>query len=310
MIRRHRGLTPILFCTAAFAQQDDALVVTALRDPVQKSYRRMIDGEALFEARRRELAPGASLRFRLIPRRPDARLDDIQLKVESESVVLPVKLAADRTFVLELNRTALREDARVLPNRKAGTMTWRADVRTPGLPSDVRRLGDLRLECEVGMESGLISNYPSGFFGWLEEMFGPKGPDFCSRPAPRYLFFAERPIWNVTLVDGARRESIPVERLYAGATRDPKWKEDRFCDCQAIFERTYFAPLGDAGWSNDTRLEFEYMGPGEPSEISRDLVRAVLGEGTALAFPNGYEVRSYPGLTLLFDPSGVLASAR
>jgi hypothetical protein len=309
MIRRLCALA-LLAASGAAAAQDDAIVVTALRDPVQKSYRKMINGEALFEARRRELAPGATLRFKLIPRRPDTTLDDIQLKVESESVVLPVKLAADRTFVLQLNRTALREDAKVLPNRKAGTMTWRADVRTPGLPPDVRRLGDLRLECEVGMESGLISNYPSGFFGWLEELFGTKGPEFCSRPAPRYLFFTERPIWNVTLVDGARRESIPLERLYAGATQDPKWKEDRFCDCQAIFERTYFAPLGDASWSNDTLLEFESMDRGDPSEITRDLVRAVLGEGVVLPFAHGYEVWSYPGLTLLFDPARTLAKAR
>jgi hypothetical protein len=37
------------------------------------------------------------------------------------------------------------------------------------------------------------------------------------------VFFAERPIWSVTLVDGERRETLPVDRLYAGATRDPDW---------------------------------------------------------------------------------------
>ena len=108
------------------------------------------------------------------------------------------------------------------------------------------------------MKSGLISNYPAGFFGWLEELIG-KGPEFCHRPAPRYLFFAEQPIWSVTLVDGERREVLPVDLLYAGAARDPKWKEDRHCDCRVLFDRTYFVPLGDQSWPDDTRVVIEYM---------------------------------------------------
>ena len=145
-----------------------------------------------------------------------------------------------------------------MPNRKAGTLTWRADVRTPGLPPDTRRLGDLRLECEVGMKSGLISNYPRGFFGWIDELLrGTRA--YCHRAAPRYLFFAERPIWSVTLVDGERREVLPVDMLYAGATKDPDWKKDQHCDCEALFDHTYFVPLGDASWPDDTLVQIEYM---------------------------------------------------
>lgn len=110
------------------------------------------------------------------------------------------------------------------------------------------------------MKSGLISNYPRGFFGWLDEMISQK-PSYCHRPAPRYLFFAEQPIFSVTLVDGARREVLPVDMLYGGAARDPKWKQDRYCDCEALFDRAYFVPLGDTSWPDDTRVEIEYMEP-------------------------------------------------
>jgi hypothetical protein len=293
-------------CGAALAQ--DAVVVTAVRDPVTKPYRKMVDGLELFE-QRRQLAPDAALRFKLLPRKPGVAMEGVELEVGDT----PLKVAADRTFALVRDPVALRENAKVMPNRKSGTMTWRADVRTPGLPPHVRRLGDLRLECEVGMKTGLISNYPSGFFSWLEELLGT-GPEFCHRAAPRYLFFAERPIFGITLVHGARREAVPIERLYAGATRDPDWKKDRYCDCAVLFDRTYFVPLGDASWPDDTRVEIEYMDGGQAGEMSgevtREIARAVLGETLVLDFASGYEVWLYGDLVLLFDPAGMLTKAR
>lgn len=250
------ALVLLATCGAA-AAQDDAVVVTAVRDPVKKSYRRMLEGAQLF-AERKHLAPRAELRFKLIPRKPGARIEGTELAVEGESVSIPVKVAPDRTFTLERNRTALKENAQVMPNRKAGTMTWRAEVRTPGLPPDTRRLGDLRLECEVGMKAGLISNYPAGFFGWLDSLIA-NNADYCRRTVPRYLFFAEYPLFNVTLVHGGRSEALPVDLLYGGATRDPDWKKDRHCDCEALFDRAYFVPLGDESWPDDTLVVLEYM---------------------------------------------------
>ncbi len=246
----------LAFFGAALAQ-NDAVVVTAVRDPVKKSYRKMLDGAALFEERR-HLAPAAALRFKLLPRKEGTPMEGVQLEVASDSMAIPLRVGKDQTFVLERNRTALKENAQVMPNRKAGTMTWRADVRTPGLPPNTRRLGDLRLECEVGMKSGLISHYPRGFFGWLDELI-VKNPSYCHRPAPRYLFFAERPLFSVTLIDGERREVLPVDMLYAGASRDPDWKKDRYCDCEVLFDHAYFVPLGDTSWPDSTLVELEYM---------------------------------------------------
>ena len=248
-------------CSPVVAQSParDAVVMSAVRDPVTKSYRKMIDGAARFDERR-HLAPAAELRFKLIPRKPDAALEGVVVKVEGDSIVIPLNVAPDQTFTLEKNRTALKENAEVTPNRRAGSMTWRADVRTPGLPPQTRRLGDLRLECEVGMTAGLISNYPRGFFGWLDELV-TKNADYCRRPTPRYLYFAEHPLFSVTLVHGERREVLPVDLLYGGAARDPGWKKDKNCDCEAMFDRVYFVPLGDTSWPDDTLVELEYMGP-------------------------------------------------
>ena len=229
-----------------------------MRDPVDKPYRRMVEGMELFE-KRHALAPKAELRFKLLPRHRDTDMRDIRLEIVGDSFTTPVAVAPDQTFTLERRAIALKEKASVQPNRKAKSMTWRAEIRTPGLPSGTRRLGDLRLECEVGMQSGLISNYRPFLFGLLDP-FLREGPEYCHRAAPRYLFFAERPIFSVTLVAGERREVLPVDRMYGSASRQADWKDDLpYCDCEVLMDRAYFMPLGDASWPDDTRVEFEYM---------------------------------------------------
>jgi hypothetical protein len=244
-------------CGAAFAQSD-AVVVTGLRNPVAKSYRRMVAGMELFE-KRHHLAPAASLRFKLLPRNRQTKMEGITLDIEGRSFATPLEVAPDHSFALQRHAVALKENASVMPNRKAGTMTWRAEIRTPGLPPNTRRLGDLRLECEVGMEARLISNYRRSLFGWINEVL-PDGPTYCHRAEPRYLFFADRPLFSVTLVAGARRQVLSVDRLYGGASRDPQWKEDLpYCDCEVLMDRAYFLPLGDASWPDDTLVQFEYM---------------------------------------------------
>ena len=140
-------------------------------------------------------------------------------------------------------------------------MTWRTEIRTPGLPPDTRRLGDLRLECLVGLEADLISNMRP-LLGWIVR-FVVGTFDYCNRREPQYLFFAERPLFSVTMIAGSRKEVLPVDRLYGGATADPDFKTDLpYCDCEVLLDRTYFLPLGDRSWPDDTLIVFEYMEDG------------------------------------------------
>jgi hypothetical protein len=244
------------FSTAAIAQQSPVATVnvTSTRDPVDKSYRKMIQGMERFE-RERALAPAASLRFRLLPRTPDVKMEGITLRVAGDTVTLPVPVAPDNSFVLPRNEQALREDAAVLANRKTTSMTWRAAINTPGLPPGTRRLGDLRLECRVGVEAGLVSN-SSPLFGWIGDVL--TGPDqVCNSPNGNYLFFAERPIFSVRLRSGGRVEELPFKMLYHGGEKTPA--DLPFCDCQVLLDRTYFAPIWDRSWPDDTIVEFAYM---------------------------------------------------
>jgi hypothetical protein len=228
--------------------------VPSTRDPVDKSYRKMINGMERFE-RDHALAPQATLRFQLLPRTPRVDMHGITLRIAGDRVTVPVPVAPDNTFVLPRNEQALREDAALLANRKTTSMTWRAQVLSPGVPAGMRRLGDLRLECLVGMEAGLVSN-SSPLFGWLANALS--GADkVCNSPDGNYLFFADRPLFSVTLHAGNRTEVLPFKMLYAGGDQTPEMLP--FCDCQVLVDRTYYVPIWDRNWPDDTLVEFEYM---------------------------------------------------
>ena len=209
--------------------------------------------------RERAHAPNATLRFRLLPRLPNTKMDGITLRVAGDSISIPVPVAADNSFTIQRNQKAWDQDAAVLANRKTTSMTWRAWVQTPGLPPGVRRLGDLRLECKVGMDAGLVSN-TSPTFAWLNNMLNSTDK-VCGSAEGNYLFFADRPIFGVTLHAAGRMEVLPFAMLYSGG------KETReslpYCDCQVMLDRSYFAPIWDPSWPDDTLITFEYMNDAE-----------------------------------------------
>jgi hypothetical protein len=224
------------------------------RDPVDKSYRKMIKGMERFE-REHALAPNAGLRFQLLPRAPTVKMTGITLKVIGDNMTIQVPVADGNSFVLPRNEQALREDAAVVANRKTTSMTWRASVVTPGLPPGTRRLGDLRLECYVGMEAGLISN-SSPLFGWISDAL-TTADQVCNSPRGNYLFFTDRPLFSVKLHAGNRTEVLPFKMLYAGGEQTGDML--KYCDCQVLLDRSYYAPIWDKGWPDDTLVEFEYM---------------------------------------------------
>lgn len=239
---------------AQAAGQPATVTVQSTRDPVDKSYRKMIKGMERFE-RERALAPNAPLRFQLLPRLPTVDMHGITLRIAGDTVSVPVPVAPDNSFVLPRVDAALREDAAVVANRKTTSMTWRAQIITPGLPPGTRRLGDMRLECLVGVEAGLVSN-SSPLFGWISNVLTTP-EQVCNSPNGNYLFFAERPVFAVRLRAGNRVETLPFSMLYAGGEQTRA--DLQYCDCQAMLDRTFYAPIWDKSWPDDTLVEFEYM---------------------------------------------------
>jgi len=226
-----------------FAGDDDmpntsaeAVVVSGSKDPDWKTYRAFTAGLDTFDEQHR-LAPAAALRFVLLPKAATASLQDIKLRIAGDTLSIPVPVDADGTFTVPRSDAATQEDAELFLNRKPGTFRWRPDIRSPGVPANARRLGDLRLECAVRWA---VEQYETPYV--IRKLFDAAGqPCLTSRIKVDYI--APRAIAAMYLVHNGRRGKLPDNLLESGG-------------------KVYLAPVHDASWPDEALLEFEFQGTG------------------------------------------------
>ena len=259
-VKTHRNWLPLLgalLCGAgqAMAQEAPQVVkIEAVRDVDEVPYRKFYQGMQVFAANR-QLAPGATLRFRLYPRARHASFKDLVVTLVAGKTEMPVELDANQSFALPMDARLAAQDAVVMTNKKDGTYAWRVDIRTPGLPPDTRRLGDLRLECRVDMKGAELRRMvrdPS-----IMALVATGDP--CTYRTFQNPFFADRPVFNVTLVHGTRREAIAGEWMYANSARLLPEAGYALVDWGHARDRQYVPAIFDASWPDDTLVEFEYM---------------------------------------------------
>ena len=259
-----RGLASVIVASlawmhpaaAAAPPTQEALQVVEVSGKVperdEKSYRDLLAGMDRF-ATGEGAAPGATLRFKVLPRRDGVAMDSLALQIVGEHTRIAVPLAADHTFVLPVDAAAARDNAMVRFNRSPGSLAWRAEIRSPGVPADARRLGDLLLECRVALAADLLA-----FIHHPINMLVVKLADPCRSMPVNVFSFAERPLFGVTLVAGQRRRMLPATMLH-GPTVVPLPAME---DWLFLRERVYlvkFKSLYDQQWPDDTLVQFDYM---------------------------------------------------
>ena len=185
----------------------------------------------------RHLAPNASLKFRLSKRadKPGnySIWDGLTLRLAGNETSTPVPIAADGTFVLPRSEEAFDDDAELIFNQKKSSALFWVETRTPGVPANARRLGDLRLECKVLIAMGK-KELNFAMRATYTTMLGTT--DWCS--AKRARVGSPLPDWamSATFVHGSLREPMPpTSTMFNG-------------------------PIQDKAWPNDALLEFEYWG--------------------------------------------------
>lgn len=227
--------------------------VSANRDDRdEKSYRKILDGVSVFE-RDHQLAPGATLRFKLLPREAGVNLQGLTLQIRGDHIKIAIPLDKDLVFELPRNVDAANVDAVVISNRRAKSLTWRAEIRSPGVPANARRLGDLLLECKVCMAADLVAYVATPINVMITKLADP-----CRSLPINMFYFTDRPLFSVTLVHGKRRTVLPAAQLHGPAMpvlaslQDWSFLRDRAFILQ-------FKPLYDQNWPDDTLLQFDYM---------------------------------------------------
>lgn len=221
----------------------------------KKTLAQLFKAEALFE-KHRALAPLATLKFKVYARTQADTAPSLDLGLMVPGGRQPLHLDAQDRFVIDPAWRQLDDATEVRSRLADGRVTWRPDIRTPGLPEGERRLGDLRLQCRVAFNSGVARS--ALVFGFL-----PSLSDGCGHAAWSSSNFADQPVFAVTLVHGERRLTLSGRLLHGLRDRGG----ERYDWGYSLRERMFRFPMGDTQWPDDTRVLFESIeDPPSPPE--------------------------------------------
>ncbi|WP_147330400.1 MULTISPECIES: hypothetical protein [unclassified Duganella] len=215
---------------AADAEAPQVVEVGGVKNPELKSYKVMLKGVDAFEEHR-QYAPAAPMKFKLVSTTPGGSVDGVTLRIAGDNTSENVPVAADGTFVLPRIQAAIDDKADLVTNKKKSLVRWRGDIHTPGVPSNARRLGDLRMECEIAWAvnkdelSFLIRNGLALAGG------------VCHIKSVQLNYQAPLNATGVTLVSGDRRQTLPFI---------------------AKKKNVFAPPLADTSWDDESLIEYEF----------------------------------------------------
>jgi hypothetical protein len=206
--------------------------VAGIADPEMRTYRNVAAGLDAFDTHR-ALAPLATLRFRMrhADGAPANAADGLQLRLASDDGSFQENVPIDAAGLLTVARSqaAYDADATFILNRKNGQYTGHPEVRTTGLPDNVRRLGDLRLECRVTIA---IVKDQMPFLAKAAINTLMLGSDWCAKQDFNYGVMAARRDVRAVLRDGERSRTLETHG----------WN--------------VMVPIGDTGWPDDALVQF------------------------------------------------------
>ena len=250
------ALGALLLCGSLAAAEEkpvrelEPVHVNAMRNPEVRKYTVLLAGMDAFD-RHRRLAPAAErLQFRLSTQDKDESTQPLSVRLVGEDGFnMPIALDADRRFVVPRSEAAEDAESELELNRKRRVYRTEPDIRTPGLPANQRRLGDLRLECKVSVAMAkeeiptllaltintiILRTDWCGFFGDPED-FRWEG---VSKKA-HFPYRADQPLLAAVLIDGNRSAKLQVKG------------------------KTFQVPIGNLTWSDDALVELTYERPAE-----------------------------------------------
>jgi len=226
----------------------ESIHVNAIRNPEVRKYKAIVAGLDAFE-RHHSMAPKAeALRFRVERRAwtdktPKPGEAPLALRLAGrDDFVLPLVLNDAFETIVPRSSAALAADSELVLNRKRRMYRVTPLVRSPGLPENVRRLGDLRLECHVMVAIGKEE------LGLMRTLFvnsvllTPNWCNFFNAEREGFQFDTPERLARATLREGDRTKDLPVEgRSFRTAMNDPAWGDD------ALIELAFEPVTGTAG---------------------------------------------------------------
>ena len=187
---------PILTASAQAENKDSStsrVEVSSQKGLELKSYSQMQKGLKAY-AEYNKLAPNSELFFILVPRSKKYSLEGVTMRLASDETSINIPIDADGRFQLPDIALKHEDEYDLILNKLKGQFYFKADVKSANLASDVKRMGDLRLECQVrwAIEKQDVSVVFSSFV----KLFAAGNP--CTKTI-NVFFFAPNGMNTVTL---------------------------------------------------------------------------------------------------------------
>jgi hypothetical protein len=217
--------------------------VNAIKNPELHTYRAIAAGLDKFD-QLHALAPAVpQLRFQVEGRGGKALAGELPTaRISADDFSIPLTLDQDARFSVPRSQAAYDAKAELILNRKKQEARVVSYVRTPGLADNQVRLGDVRLDCQVKIAI-VKEEMPFWINGLVNSLL--LTTDWCS------WFKGETPnggdrVWSQNA----------VAELSAATMRDGERSM-----ALKVKGKGYSMPIGDASWSNDALIEFEFAPP-------------------------------------------------
>ena len=192
--------------------------------PMAWRYRLLETAQDVFEKRAAQQAPGAALSFRLPKVGPADAGNQVAIVLEDKRIPLPMD--SPNTFAFVRDPEAQERDALVVANRyfrKGQENHPLVQVRSPGLPDGVKRIGDLRLACAAQIEMAKAEGLK---FRAVLATVGLFGLNICNKLEVTRIEAPSGPYDTVTIEDRARRLVQPAKQRDTPLLNDKEWSDN------------------------------------------------------------------------------------
>lgn len=231
-------LTALLFFAshihAAQAQESNTddkvsrVEISTKRDPELRSYSQLLRGMKAY-IEKRQLAPNSELYFLILPRSNGVSVQNLTLRLVSDDNSINIPIDANGKFKLPVFEIKTDDEYELILNASKGQFRILEDVKSANLPDDVKRLGDLRLECEARWAS---KRDVSPVFNIYVKLLASGNP--CTSRTVNVGFFVKRDVASIILDTPKSKITLKV-RPY----------------------ESYNLPIWDAEISDDVLIKYE-----------------------------------------------------
>jgi hypothetical protein len=175
---------------------------TRLGDPMAWRYSLLRTAQTTFDRYAATQAPGAMLTFKLP--NVDEIESDGQVAIVTADNRIPLPMVSPASFVLVNSVEATDDHAMVVVNKNFSKGSFghpKVQVRSPGLPEGVKRMGDLRLACAAQMAMAKAESFKFRAIFAAASLFG----DVCEEMAVTNIDAPAGPYDTMMIEDGERK---------------------------------------------------------------------------------------------------------